>query len=237
MIINRSCLCRIDRKILNQSNTSRVANHISADRCISSVKAVLEFIADDENLERILTGPLWWMLSHHLKRATTIILLGLSYRLSAKASKAEEILVYAKKAVNWLRYMAAFSDAAKRSWTTLSHLLRLTIEKIGGDTSDIISASSSDHYHAPPPSNDLPKHVTSDFSLTISPVTITMWQQQQGNYHYAFNFPGTVFGDQATWELDEFGFLQNPGVLNLYPGSTENTKNTVIGQEEDYPML
>ncbi len=64
-----------------------------------------------------------------------------------------------------------------------------------------------------------------------------MWQQQQGNYHYAFNFPGTVFGDQATWELDEFGFLQNPGVLNLYPGSTENTKNTVIGQEEDYPML
>jgi hypothetical protein len=25
--------------------------------------------------------------------------------------------------------------------------------------------------------------------------------------------------------------------LNLYPGSTENTKNTVIGQEEDYPML
>lgn len=229
MIINRPCLCRLDSKMANQAESSREANQRSAERCVVAAKAVLDFISDEDNLDRILSGPLWWMLSHHLKRATTILLLGLAFRSADQASEAEKDLVYAKKAVSWLKKMAMFSEAAKSSWITLSQLLRLTAEKIGADTSDIIPA--------PPHSTDQSMHAFSGLGSILTPDTPSIWPQQQDSYSYGFYHPGTVFDDLTTLELDDFGFLQNPGVLNLYPTSTENAKNAAIGQESDDSIL
>jgi hypothetical protein len=229
MIINRPCLCRLDGKIANQSESSREAKQRGANRCVVAAKAVLNFISDEDNLDRILSGPLWWMLSHHLKRATTILLLELALRLADNASEADKVLVDAKQAVNWLKKMAMFSDAAKSSWITLSHLLRLTAEKIGADTSDIIPTRP----HTP----DQPLYAFSGSGPILPPDTRSVWPPQQDSDPYGFYHPGTVFGDLTTLELDDFGFLQNSGVLNFDPTSIENAKHMAVGQEADDPML
>lgn len=233
MIINRPCLCRLDAEVSNQSGALRDSTRLSADRCVASAKGVLELIADEENLDRILTGPLWWMLPHHLKRATTILLLDLAYRLAERASEADKVVNYAKEAVHWLQKMAHFSEAAKNSWITLNHLLRLTIEKIGGDPSDFTQSTDP---NPPAHSSDHSTEGMGGVGPTLFPGTAGMWQQP-GGFEHGFHHLGTVFGDLSTLELDAFGLWQDPSVWDFYPRSIENAKNPEMGQEEEDLMM
>jgi hypothetical protein len=189
MIINRPCLGGTDCKISNQSDASRDASRVGADQCVISAKAVLGFVSDEENLHRILAGPLWWMLPHHLKRATTVLLLDLAYRLPDKASEVGKVLDFARNAVDWLQKLAPFGEASHKSWVTLSHLLRLITEKIGRGTFD--SHHSFD-------SNLTTQHSTEEstdgqggIGPTPFPDALSMWEQQN-DYHQGFYYPGTV---------------------------------------------
>ena len=141
---------------------------------------------------------------------------------------------YAKEAVHWLQKMAHFSEAAKHSWITLSHLLRLTMEKIGGDHSDFTQFSD------PNPLLHSSDHST-DGMGGVGPSlfpdgTAGMWQQP-GGFEHGFHHFGTVFGDLTTPELDAFGLFQDPSVWDFYPTSIENAKRSEMGQEEDDRMM
>lgn len=46
IIINRPCLCRLDRRITNQSKSSDSINAAAADRCVVSARAMLSLLPD-----------------------------------------------------------------------------------------------------------------------------------------------------------------------------------------------
>lgn len=203
MIINRPCLCHLDRKIANQSDASRDANQASANRCVESAKAIIELVSDEANLEEIYSGPLWWMLHHHLQRAITVLLLEVSFRASSASdipAEADELLTYATEAIGWLRLMATFSDAARNTWNTLSHLLQLTAHKVGGDTADRIIAE--DLWRAPASSQPM------------TPTHPRTWRPDHPDG--TLDHQGMSFDDLVSLEFDEFGFLRDPQALNLF---------------------
>lgn len=230
MIINHPCLCRLDRKISNLSDKSAEASRESAAKCVHLARAVLVYLSNEPDLRKNDPGPLWWMLHHHLKRAITVLLLELAYRSVHMPSEWEEILVDAKKGLNWLHALAIHSVAAKNSWITLSRLLLLAARKVGGDTSDIIT--DFDQAQAPLSSQyDIP--AADMFYPTYHTATADTWNP--------FNYPDGDFPDQGHFlgdldmtGLDQFGFLTQPG----FPSVTlegDEAMNMSGQQDDDTP--
>ena len=220
VIINRPCLCRLDRKIFNQSNQSAEASRQSASKCVHLARAILTYLPNEPDLKKNHSGPLWWMLHHHLKRATTVLLLELAYRSVHMPSEWEEILVDAKKGVNWLRALATYSVATKNSWVTLSHLLQLAAQKVGGDTSDVVTDFNSVQV---PPINQYSSTAAEQFYHMYDPSAIGAWNP--------FNYPEGDFqnqqhflGDLTTSEFDQFGLLREPESPSFPLGDDETAQ-------------
>lgn len=206
MIINRPCLCRLDRKISNQSSKSAEASRESASKCVHLARAILTYLPNEPDLKKNHSGPLWWMLHHHLKRATTVLLLELAYRSVHMPSEWEEILVDAKKGVTWLRALATYSVATKNSWVKLSRLLQLAAQKVGGDASDIVT--HFDQTQAPPLDQYGPPAAEPYYSM-YDPAATGAWNPFDFSEGDVYNQQQFI-GDLTTSELDQFGFLRGP---------------------------
>ena len=199
-IINRPCLCRINRRIAHQSNESLEENREAANRCVSSAQAVLNLLPARPDLHPVSRSPIWWMLLHHIKRAATVLLLELSYRAEHMPSDAEGVLADAKKAINWLRFLANTSKAAYHSWLALSDLLRRAAVRVGGTTDDIITT---------PPEGQFPVGMRNFRTLETSTHRMPP---------YEFNF------DPTFWEpMDFFRYGGLPEVGNTYMGGQDRS--------------
>lgn len=211
-IINRPCLCRLDRRILDQSLHSNHLNHVAANKCVSSARAVLQLISDKPHNAVLYQGTLWWMIVHHLKRAATVVLLELALRAEHMPAEAENILADAKKAVNWLRGVAVSDTAARRSWATLSRLLHLAAQRVGGDASEVVAVPFSQLGETQP----IGMTVQQQPSATSDQFDPNVWQPMD-NY-YASHFPG----EQGSSEYDQYGFHPPGGdAHSLFPPSGE----------------
>ena len=215
-IINRPCLCRIDR-IAHQSDESLRDNREGASRCVSSAQAVVAYFPDKPNRQAIHSSPIWWMLLHHIKRAATALLLELSYRAEHMPSEAEEILIDAKKAVNWLHSLARSNSAAYRSWVTLSNLLRLAAERIGRSTEDIVIAPPEAHSSIakanPGPQDGPMRYMTSQ----IPRFDPSAWEPMDFfDYGQPMHPENMQIGDS-----NQFGYYQQNTSPNLFPPAGE----------------
>ena len=135
--INRPCLCRLDRKIPNQSAKSMEFNRTSAQTCVESAQTMISLIPDEPNaigLNRI--GP-WWNLLHYLVQAAVVLMLELSFRADHMPEEAENILEASKKVVRWLHQLAEQSLAARRAWGLCNQMLRAAAPKVGRQATDI----------------------------------------------------------------------------------------------------
>ncbi|KAL8733267.1 MAG: hypothetical protein Q9181_003662 [Wetmoreana brouardii] len=218
IIINRPCLCRFDRRITNQSISSDSINIAAADRCVVSARAVVAFLPEDPEPANIYRGPLWWMAFHHLKRATTILILEMTFQSEHTPATGEDILADAKKAINWLRVMGASSNHAYSSWVTLSQLLRRAAESFGGDVSDTVIAEEEKKKKN---KEKNPQAVIQGWAAPVS-----QGQERVSNFAFepsdpvlsmAFRTPGggeSMFGggDLAWSEWDQYG----PGQGNFF---------------------
>ena len=137
IIINRPCLCRIEERIEDPARSSKWKSINAANKCVESARALLNLILHKPDSVTLREGTMWWMLLHQLKRALTVLLLELTFRAEHMPSEADEIIVEAKAAVNWLHHMSNSSTDARRTCSHMSKLLRLAVEKNGGYTSDI----------------------------------------------------------------------------------------------------
>lgn len=242
-IINRPCLCRLDRLIAKQSDTSLNFNHDMANKCVHSAQAMLAFFSDEPELDVIYASPLWWAMHRHVKRAGTVLLLELAFRAPHMPSQSEQLLVDAKKAVRWLRSMATTSAPAEQAWTALSWLLKRAGQRVGGDTTDIIDPSNAQQQHqwrrrrrrqqlqhsprhqqqqqrqqqqSPPRVRDT-AHAMGHLPAPAEP-----WQSLDEIYSRDSQMPSRFIGDLETLELDQFGFPQvGTGLPSLFPTVSE----------------
>ena len=218
-LINRPCLCRLDRRIPDQSQHSKTLNHAAAHKCVSSARAVLRLISERPHNAVLYQGTLWWMILHHLKRAATVVLLELAFRAEHMPSEAGDILQEAKQAVNWLHGMAAFDAAARRSWVTLSRLLQKAAQKVGGDASEVVAA---------PISQVGETRCMSDLVQQSHPVTPeqfdpNIWQPLDTYY------AGHFLGDQEATGYDQYGFMQ-PSAAYTGGGQTVFPPSSQMGE-------
>lgn len=136
-IINRPCLCMVDRRIPHESGKAKDFNRVAAARCVHAARDLIEMLPNEPNAIGLYRVSPWWCLVHHLVQAATVCMIELSFRAHHMPNEADEILEAAKKAVYWLRSMAADNIAAFRAWRLCNHLLRKLAPKVGRDATDL----------------------------------------------------------------------------------------------------
>lgn len=213
-IINRPCLCRLGERIQNQSSSSKRTDRSSANNCVESARATLSLILHKPDSTVLHEGTMWWMLLHHAKRALTVLLLELAQRAEHMPSDAGDIMAEAKAAVNWLHDMGKSSLEARRSFSIMRQLLRIAAQRVGSDTSDMMTSSEEEE------------------AALIHPGRQQPWMADYGDADqsglplyglYDGGTPGLDGEDVTTrHELDQFGFLRAEGGRgSLFPTTSE----------------
>lgn len=137
IIINRPCLCRIDRQIPNESDHCKDFNNSAATACVHAARNMLDLLPEKPNAVGLYMVSPWWSLLHHLMQAATVLMLELSFRVDHMPFEVEDILNSAKKAAQWLHKMAADNVAAQRAWNLCSDMLRNLAPKVGRTADDL----------------------------------------------------------------------------------------------------
>ena len=217
IIINRPCLCRIEDRIEDQARSSNKRRNIdSANKCVESARALLNLILQKPDSITLREGTLWWMLLHQIKRALTVLLLELTFRAKHMPSEAKGIVVEAKAAVGWLHHISSSSTDARRTCSHMSKLLRIAVQKVGGDTSGITTP--------------VEEETASTYPGQQQPPSAGYGGAAQHQFAPSGQYAGPYFQEQWQYygdltmrnELDQFGFLRaEDGVGSLFPTPSE----------------
>lgn len=185
-IINRPCLCRIDRRIPHESDKAKESNRVAAARCVYAAKGVVMTLPNEPNAVGLNRVSPWWCLVHYLVQASTVLMLELSFWADHMPTEADEILEAAKKSVYWLRSMAEDNVAAYRAWRLCDDLLRKLAPKIGRDANDL--------------PEDVPAHgawsgytATSQDAYTSDFPTAVASQEYNDEQHDNLEFPSQIY--------------------------------------------
>ena len=145
-IINRPCLCRIDRKIPNQSGKAKDFNRETAMKCVHAARDMLEMLPQEPNSVGLYTVGPWWCLVHYFMQAATVLMLELSFRADHMPNEVEEIFDSATKATDWLRSLSEEDEAARRAWSLCDEIMHKVAPKVGRSLTEASNyGGSPDH--------------------------------------------------------------------------------------------
>lgn len=139
LIINRPCLCRIDRKIPDESDAVKQFSQKSAAKCVHAAIDMLNLLPDEPDPAGTFTQSPWWSLLHHLVEAAVVCILELSFLADHMPHQVDEVFESADKAVQWLWSMSSADLAASRAWKMCDEMLRKVAPKVGKSVADMLS--------------------------------------------------------------------------------------------------
>ncbi|KAL8970197.1 MAG: hypothetical protein Q9183_001630 [Haloplaca sp. 2 TL-2023] len=202
IIINRPCLCRLDRRISKHSKVADAINIAASERCVVSARGMLNLLPNGLGPDPsvIYRAPLWWMAFHHLKRAAAVLILEMTFQADHTPAACEDMLDDAKKAINWLHVIGASSSPARSAWITLSQLLFRAAQKFGGDLSDTVIAPDKEDVQSPPRKEaDVKREgLPSTGGVDLQPSDFALGYMRQGEED--------IFADMGLGDWDQYSF-------------------------------
>lgn len=120
ILLNRPCLCRIDKRIRKQGTGSKNIDQEHAQECVMAARSISGLLPDMDVPEvnwMYHNGP-WWCIVHHLMQAMTVLMLELAFEMfhmSDLSMDQEAILQTARKLLRWLTMMAANGNESAKS--------------------------------------------------------------------------------------------------------------------------
>ncbi|KAL8802281.1 MAG: hypothetical protein Q9182_003933, partial [Xanthomendoza sp. 2 TL-2023] len=136
IVIHRPCLCKIGRKIPDETERSKSIDQANAVSCIFAARSVIDLLPDQPTPAGVYQVMPWWNMIHHLMQAFTVLMLELSLESMHCPDIAPQLLTAAQKAVRWVQSMSTRDMAAVRAWQLSSELLRKIAPRVGGRIDD-----------------------------------------------------------------------------------------------------
>lgn len=230
-IINRPCLCRVDRKIPDQSDKAKDFNRETAMKCVHAARDMLEMLPQEPNPIGLYTVAPWWCLVHYLMQAATVLMLELSFRSDHMPNEVKEIFDSAKKVTTWLRSLSGKNEAARRAWSLCEDQLRKVAPKVGrspAEASDYGGVSD----HQGPVADQMQGMET--IHITQGPATSRMYLPQH-SYASSAPFHQPIFSNYDQF----FSYGQVPttsasGPYNdMFPTATDMDAMQYDGHDHD----
>ncbi|KAI9879214.1 MAG: hypothetical protein M1830_009215 [Pleopsidium flavum] len=227
ILINRPCLCRLDRKIPNESSKSKDFNRATAKRCVHAAKAMLNLLPDEPNPIGLYKIAPWWCLLHYLMQAATVLMLELAIRADHMPFEAEEIVNCAKKVVRWLKKMSEENLAAQRAWTICHEMLQRVAAKVGRGVHDLPSNINSSQ-----------AVINGERSMKSPPLCVPR-QAPNGNLLYENQQSLKPFPDQGTFGAGqaEHVSLFHPSIYTFHDEFTPYDQSTTSLHESDVSFM
>lgn len=146
ILITRPCLCRLDRRIVNQSTNSNDFNERMASECVSTAKAVANLLPDDPKIHVVIlyqAGP-WWQMVHVIMQALLILILEIRNDSSNFPEDHQNVVPSLMKLIAWLRVMRSNNGMARRAYSIILALMKKLASHI-----NIVSKRIKIHVHDP----------------------------------------------------------------------------------------
>ncbi|KAJ4357566.1 uncharacterized protein N0V89_002142 [Didymosphaeria variabile] len=144
ILICRPCLCRLDRRIQSQTQSSANFNHQVASQCVAAAKSIAACLPDDMSVwgKEIYKIFPWWSAVHYLMQSIAILLLEACYE-----AEGINILPAVKKLVRWLKELSSSNRTAERAYSITVDLLKKMASRTFKDprTSQEIALLLSEH--------------------------------------------------------------------------------------------
>ncbi|KAL8818857.1 MAG: hypothetical protein Q9223_002601 [Gallowayella weberi] len=136
IVIHRPGLCKIGRKIPDETERSKSIDQANAVSCVFAARSMIDLLPDRPNPDAMYEVMPWWNMLHHLMQAFTVLMLELSLGSMHCPDTAPQLLTAAQKAVGWVQSMSNSDEAALRAWQLSSELLRKIAPRVGGRIDD-----------------------------------------------------------------------------------------------------
>jgi len=222
MIINRPCLCRLDKKIPNESRKSFHFNRSAAVNCVHAARDMMEMLPEEPNPIGLYKVAPWWGIIHHLVQAVTVLMLELSFHSEHLPFEAEEVLENAKKAIHWLESMSSENVAAQRAWRLCNDLLQRVAPKMSLTVNGL-----------PTPAFNPADRIENPFATTALPQNVPATQSYSTHFPDASYYAGVqpdkpYFQPPMYAAYDDFSpprqvptSFPSPSMTTMYPVSSE----------------
>ncbi|KAF2856860.1 hypothetical protein T440DRAFT_12250 [Plenodomus tracheiphilus IPT5] len=140
ILINRPCLCRLDRRIINQTAISNEFNEKAAAACVASAKGIAQLLPSDaeRHLVNLYESGPWWSMVHNIMQSIVVLLLEISLSSKTFPEDRHEIIQPLKKLLRWVRAMRVSNDVAGRAYPIAFNLLKKMVATI-----NIVSSPSA----------------------------------------------------------------------------------------------
>jgi len=162
ILITRPCLCRLDRRIQNQTAWSDQFNQNMALVCVDSAKSLTGLLpgVSELNIHSLYAAGPWWSMVHTIMQSIAVLLLEVSYHAGEFPEDRQEVLPPLKKLIRWLRTMRTRNKMAARAYGTVMDLLRKLNKTIAMNIPDLFQEDDEIKAAATMTSISTPPHVT-----------------------------------------------------------------------------
>jgi hypothetical protein len=231
ILISRPCLCRIDRRIKNQTQVSNDLNQRMAANCVAAAKALTNLLPTDmSNKGRHVYEIFpWWAVVHYIMQSLAVLMLEISYDSFATPDSNDAIPTI-KKLIRWLRKLRASNGMAKRAYGIAFDLLRKMVVR-----TNIVSPHHSDQhdlFQHPPSTSYL--HSTILIRLQDISDLLAENQSEGAEPDLGFQHPPDVFAPHVFTDQD---FLEQYSSPTRDPYANFMSSDIYRGTNQPLPDL
>lgn len=138
ILVSRPCLCRLDKRIKDQSTKSTNLNHGIAVSCVQAAQDLTQLLPDQPQPEWIYQNGPWWCIVHNIMQAATVFLLELVHGAST-SSTSHDVSAPMKKLTRWLRVLRNRDAIAGRAYKIFFNLLHTYARRNRVDIADLLA--------------------------------------------------------------------------------------------------
>lgn len=150
LLICRPCLCRPERRIKDQSNTSAYFNQNTAEACIQAAQAITRLFPDEPDIAFIYQQGPWWCIVHNMMQAIAVFLLEIAFGETYMVHNGGQLYEDINKLVRWLKSISISNAVAERAYKVVIDIIRAGAPRMRIDISDVLAVEEAgiDHGHS-----------------------------------------------------------------------------------------
>ncbi|KAF3011007.1 hypothetical protein E8E13_010807 [Curvularia kusanoi] len=122
--ITRPCLCRTERRIKNQSDSSAKFNSDMALSCVESARALTALFPATPDPQFVYLKAPWWNVVHIIMQCAAVLLLEIGYQNQHVKYSNSGITSDLQKLVSWLHLIGQKDSCARRAYLVLQRISR-----------------------------------------------------------------------------------------------------------------
>ncbi|KAF2030932.1 hypothetical protein EK21DRAFT_64343 [Setomelanomma holmii] len=142
MLITRPCLCRIERRIRNESSTSANFNTTSAEACVEAALEMVKLFPDQPDLDFLYSKGPWWAVVHIIMQSMAVLLLEMAYGNKDMRASDPSMTISIKKLIRWLRAMQHNDPVAARAYKVTWKILKACAPTLQAQANELLAMES-----------------------------------------------------------------------------------------------